>query len=145
MNTFTKRKLFKLIWISFFNSNVILHESPNIDNGIGTPSWALALTLTFSWVVIISIVIRGIKSSGKAAYFLALFPYVIMLILLGRSLTLPGAFDGVLYFLKPQWDKLLDAKVWYAAVTQVFFSLTVCYGVILMYASYNNFEHNIKR
>ncbi|KAI8120517.1 hypothetical protein FF38_10479 [Lucilia cuprina] len=124
---------------------VILHETPNIDDGIGTPDWYLALTLAVSWVIIMSIVIRGIKTSGKAAYFLALFPYLIMLILLVRSLTLPGAFDGVLYFLRPQWDKLLDASVWYAAVTQVFFSLTVCYGVILMYASYNRFDHNISR
>ncbi|KAI8120513.1 Sodium-dependent nutrient amino acid transporter 1 [Lucilia cuprina] len=124
---------------------VILHETPNIDDGIGTPDLYLALTLAFSWIVIVSIVICGIKTSGKVAYFLALFPYITMLVLLVRSLTLPGAFDGVLYFLRPQWDKLLDAGVWYAAVTQVFFSLTVCNGVILMYASYNRFDHNISR
>lgn len=105
----------------------------------------MALTLAASWIVIVSIVIRGIKSSGKVAYFLAIFPYIIMLVLLIRSLTLPGAFNGVLYFLTPQWDRLLDAGVWYAAVTQVFFSLTVCYGVIVMYSSYNRFEHNINR
>ncbi|XP_065367623.1 sodium-dependent nutrient amino acid transporter 1-like [Calliphora vicina] len=124
---------------------VILHEAPDIDDGIGAPDWYLALTLAFSWAIIISIVICGIRTSGKVAYFLAIFPYFIMLVLLVRSLTLPGAFDGVLYFLTPQWDKLLDASVWYAAVTQVFFSLTVCYGVILMYASYNRFDHNITR
>ncbi|XP_065369350.1 sodium-dependent nutrient amino acid transporter 1-like [Calliphora vicina] len=128
-----------------FFFKVILHETPDIDDGIGAPDWYLALTLAFSWAVIVSIVIRGIKTSGKAAYFLALFPYLIMLVLLVRSLTLPGAFDGVLYFLKPQWDKLLDASVWYAAVTQVFFSLTVCYGIIVMYSSYNRFDHNIAR
>lgn len=105
----------------------------------------MALTLAASWIVIVSIVIRGIKSSGKVAYFLAIFPYIIMLVLLIRSLTLPGAFNGVLYFLTPQWNRLLDAGVWYAAVTQVFFSLTVCYGVIVMYSSYNRFEHNINR
>lgn len=36
-------------------------------------------------------------------------------------------------------------QVWYAAVTQVFFSLSVCFGNIIMYSSYNKFTHNIKR
>lgn len=35
--------------------------------------------------------------------------------------------------------------MWYAAVTQVFFSLSVCFGNIIMYSSYNNFSHQIKR
>lgn len=103
------------------------------------------VTLAVSWLVIAAVIIKGIRTSGKASYFLALFPYVIMLVLLVRALTLPGAFDGVMFFLTPKWDKLLDARVWYAAVTQVFFSLTVCYGIILMYASFNRFRHNISR
>lgn len=35
--------------------------------------------------------------------------------------------------------------MWYAAITQVFFSLSICYGVITMFASYNEFSHNIYR
>lgn len=129
----------------FFHRNIILREKANIDDGIGVPNWTLVLTLAFSWLVISSVVFRGIKSSGKASYFLAIFPYVVLVILLIRSLTLPGAFDGVLFFLKPQWDKLLDGNVWYAAVTQVFFSLSICYGSIIMYSSFNRFRHNIRR
>ncbi|XP_073845258.1 sodium-dependent nutrient amino acid transporter 1-like [Musca autumnalis] len=129
----------------FYFVNVVLHEKSNIDDGIGLPNWILAITLAFAWIVISSVIIKGVKSSGKVSYFLAMFPYVVMLVLLIRSLTLPGAFDGVLFFLTPQWDRLLDAHVWYAAVTQVFFSLTVGYGVIPMYASFNRFGHNIKR
>lgn len=89
--------------------------------------------------------ISGIKSSGKVAYFLAIFPYVVMLILLVRACTLEGAGDGMLYFVKPQWDKIFEAKVWYAAVTQVFFSLTVCFGNVIMYSSYNRFSSNVYR
>lgn len=125
--------------------NVILREKENIDDGIGAPNWTLVLALAFAWLVISGIVFKGIKSSGKASYFLAIFPYVVLFILLIRALTLPGAFDGVLFFLTPQWDKLLDANVWYAAVTQVFFSLSICYGCITVYASFNRFGHNIRR
>lgn len=88
-----------------------MREKSSIDDGIGYPNWTLALTLALSWLIISLIMIKGVRSSGKASYFLAVFPYCIMLVLLVRSLTLPGAFDGVLYFLRPQWNKLLDPKV----------------------------------
>ncbi|KAH8400678.1 hypothetical protein KR009_000293 [Drosophila setifemur] len=129
----------------FYFTNIILREKTSIDDGIGYPSWSLALALGIAWVIIASIMFKGVKSSGKASYFLAIFPYVVMFVLLVRALTLPGAFDGVLYFLRPQWHKLLEPQVWYAAVTQVFFSLAICFGNIIMYASYNRFGHNIYR
>lgn len=53
----------------------------------------------------------GIKSSGKASYFLALFPYIIMGVLLVRAVTLPGSVNGILYFLTPQWNELLNPRV----------------------------------
>ncbi|XP_062135478.1 sodium-dependent nutrient amino acid transporter 1 [Drosophila sulfurigaster albostrigata] len=129
----------------FYFTNIILREKTSIDDGIGYPSWTLAVALAAAWLIIAGIMFRGVKSSGKASYFLALFPYVVMVILLIRALTLPGAVDGVLYFLKPQWHKLLEPQVWYAAVTQVFFSLAICFGNIVMYASYNRFGQNIYR
>jgi solute carrier family 6 amino acid transporter-like protein 5/7/9/14 len=90
---------------------VVLHEKPNIDDGIGIPSWQLSLCLLFSWATICLVLIKGVQSSGKAAYFLALFPYVVLIILLIRGSILPGAVNGILYFIKPQWEKLLDPQV----------------------------------
>lgn len=58
-----------------------------------------------------SVLIKGVQSSGKASYFLALFPYVVIFILLIRAVTLPGAGAGILYFIRPQWDKLFDPTV----------------------------------
>ncbi|KAJ8939841.1 hypothetical protein NQ314_010970 [Rhamnusium bicolor] len=89
--------------------------------------------------------IEGVKSSGKASYFLALFPYVIMIALLIRASTLEGAGDGMYYFIETDWNRLTDADVWYAAVTQCFFSLNVGFGSIIMFSSYNGFSHNINR
>lgn len=123
----------------------VLNEKESIDDGIGAPNWQLVLGLFVSWLCVFIVIIRGVKSSGKASYFLAIFPYVIMIVLLIRALTLPGAMDGILYFIKPQWNKILDPKVWYAAVTQCFFSLTICFGAIIVYASYNKFDHNVYR
>ncbi|XP_058173503.1 sodium-dependent nutrient amino acid transporter 1-like [Anopheles ziemanni] len=125
--------------------NTITHKVDSLDNGLGYPDWKLTICLIVSWVCIIAILIKGIKSSGKVSYFLAIFPYIIIAILLVRSLTLEGAWTGIAYFFKPQWDKLLTIEVWYEAVTQCFFSLTICFGGLIVYSSFNNFSNNIYR
>lgn len=123
----------------------VLRAKENIDNGLGTPNWNLVAFLAVSWFIVFLTLVRGVKSSGKASYVLAIFPYFVLTILLVRAVTLPGSFNGIKYFLTPQWDKIFDIKVWYAAVTQVFFSLSVCFGNIIMYSSYNKFGHNVYR
>lgn len=151
---FTNRKIWKLKltlvwwWVNFFflfPRKSVLKEKQSIDDGIGLPDWKLTLCLLLAWGCIFAVLARGMKSSGKASYFLAIFPYIIMISLLVRAVTLDGAVNGIIFFIKPDWDKLFDAHVWYAAVTQCFFSLSVCFGGVVMYSSYNNFRHNIYR
>ncbi|XP_053988536.1 sodium-dependent nutrient amino acid transporter 1-like isoform X2 [Hylaeus volcanicus] len=124
---------------------IVLKEKETIEDGIGLPDWKLTVCLLVAWACIFAVLARGVKSSGKAAYFLALFPYVIMISLLIRAASLDGAVNGIVFFIKPDWGKLFDANVWYAAVTQCFFSLSVCFGGVVMYSSYNDFKHNIYR
>ncbi|XP_043280539.1 sodium-dependent nutrient amino acid transporter 1-like isoform X2 [Venturia canescens] len=137
----------KTRWTSaeLYFSKVVLKEKENIDDGVGTPDWKLSLCLLGSWVCVCLVLSRGIKSTGKASYFLAIFPYVILLSLLGHSVTLEGAVNGIVFFITPVWSKLLNPSVWYAAVTQCFFSLNVCFGAIVTYSSHNDFRHNIYR
>lgn len=89
----------------------MLRELDDISEGIGIPSWRLILTLLLSWIVTYLILIKGMRSLGKVAYILALFPYVILITLLIRAVTLEGSVDGIIFFLKPEWDKLLNMKV----------------------------------
>nr|XP_012219263.1 PREDICTED: sodium-dependent nutrient amino acid transporter 1-like [Linepithema humile] len=126
-------------------TRVVLHEKENIDNGIGWPDWKLTLCLLGSWTAVCIVLFQGVKSSGRFSYFLAIFPYVVLIALLIRAVTLDGATDGILYFITPKWSKLLEPTVWYAAVTQCFFSLSVCFGSIITYSSHNGFKHNIYR
>lgn len=95
----------------FHSSRTVLRELDNIYDGIGTPEWKLTLCLLGSWFIVYLILLRGVKSSGKAAYFLAIFPYVIMLVLLIRAVTLPGAKQGIIFFINPDFGKILDPKV----------------------------------
>lgn len=47
----------------------------------------------------------------QAVWITAVAPYIVLVILLFRGLTLPGADDGIRYFLTPKWDKLAETKV----------------------------------
>lgn len=123
----------------------MLQEVSDIANGLGVPNWWLVVCLIIAWVTICLVILRGVKSSGKASYFLAIFPYVIMITLFVRAVTLEGSADGILFFLKPQWSELLNPKVWNEAIVQLFYSLATGMGPIIMFASYNKFEHNIYR
>ncbi|XP_077259916.1 sodium-dependent nutrient amino acid transporter 1-like [Temnothorax americanus] len=123
----------------------VLREKDNIDDGIGLPDWRLSITLFISWLTVFLVVIRGVRSSGKAAYFLAIFPYVVLVVLLVRAVTLDGSVTGILYFITPTWEKLMTPMIWYYAVAQCFFSLTVCFGAVVMFASHNKFHHDVYR
>uniref|UniRef100_H2ZHX3 Transporter n=1 Tax=Ciona savignyi TaxID=51511 RepID=H2ZHX3_CIOSA len=122
-----------------------LHQAPGIDTAYtGSPNVNLTLSLIVAWIVVFYSLIRGIKSSGKVVYFTALFPYVVLLILLIRGATLEGAYDGVQYYIGSQsnLEKLKDANVWKAAATQIFFSLSAAWGGLIALSSYNKFKNN---
>lgn len=89
----------------------MLNETDNLDDGIGTPILNLSIFLFIAWLIIAGVLIKGIRSSGKVSYFLALFPYVVIAILLVRAVTLEGAWNGIVYFIKPEWDKILKPSV----------------------------------
>ncbi|XP_046408711.1 sodium-dependent nutrient amino acid transporter 1-like [Ischnura elegans] len=129
----------------YFLKYVLQETEDGIDNGIGAPEWRLTLCLLFAWLAICLLLIKGVQSSGKAAYFMAIFPYIVLITLLIRGCTLPGAWEGISFFIKPKFSELLNPKVWYAAVTQSFFSLGVSFGTIVTYSSYNPFKHNVHR
>jgi len=47
----------------------------------------------------------------QVAYFTATFPYVMLTVLVVRGATLEGSLDGILYFIVPDWQKLLSPDV----------------------------------
>ena len=52
--------------------------------------------------------------------------------------------DGLRYYLKPDFSRLMEVKVWLAAAVQIFFSLGPGFGVLITYASYTSKNTNIK-
>ena len=79
----------------------------------------------------------------KVVYFTATFPYVILIALLIRGATLPGAVKGIEYLFIPKWERLLDYNVWRKAAEQMFFSLGISWGGLIMFGSYNKFHNKV--
>uniref|UniRef100_A0A8D2J0U8 Transporter n=1 Tax=Varanus komodoensis TaxID=61221 RepID=A0A8D2J0U8_VARKO len=122
----------------------VLKLSDDIGN-LGEVRLPLLGCLGISWIVVFLCLIKGVKSSGKVVYFTATFPYVVLTILFVRGITLEGATTGIMYYLTPQWDKILDAKVWGDAASQIFYSLGCAWGGLITMASYNKFHNNCYR
>lgn len=110
---------------------------------MGVPKWELALCLLLSWLIVIACLARGVQSAGKAVYFTALFPYLVLTILFIRGLTLEGSWVGLKYYFIPKWERLLVPKVWGDAAVQIFFSLNPCWGGLIALSSYNKFKNNV--
>uniref|UniRef100_A0A3Q1CU20 Transporter n=1 Tax=Amphiprion ocellaris TaxID=80972 RepID=A0A3Q1CU20_AMPOC len=112
-------------------------------NQPGTLRWQLFLILILAWILIYLCIFKGVKSTGKVVYFTALFPYVILIALLINNVQLPGATDGITYFIVPEWDKLRSVDVWVNAAAQIFNSIGIGFGSLLAMSSYNSFNNNI--
>uniref|UniRef100_A0A672Z246 Transporter n=1 Tax=Sphaeramia orbicularis TaxID=375764 RepID=A0A672Z246_9TELE len=109
---------------------------------VGSVRWDLAGCLLLSWIVCYFCIWKGVKSSGKVVYFTATFPYVMMTALLIRGLTLPGAMDGIWFYLSPDPTRLTDPQVWMDAGSQILFSYAVCTGCLASLGSYNKYDNN---
>ncbi|EDO28939.1 predicted protein, partial [Nematostella vectensis] len=124
-----------------FWTNKILHSSSGVEQ-VGEVRYDLATALLIAWIVVYLCVSRGIRSSGKIAYFSATFPYFILMVLIVRGATLPGAYQGVLFYLSPDFSRLADPQTWIDAASQIFFSLSVGLGGLIVFGSYNNRRNN---
>ncbi|XP_069668655.1 sodium- and chloride-dependent glycine transporter 2-like isoform X2 [Periplaneta americana] len=111
----------------------------------GVLHWENVLCLLLSWIILFLCLMKGVQSSGKAAYFTAFFPYCVLLALLIRGATLDGAYEGIMFYITPSWEKLTDPNVWGDAASQTFYALGIGCGSLVTLSSYSRFNNNCHR
>ncbi|KAM9388120.1 LOW QUALITY PROTEIN: sodium- and chloride-dependent betaine transporter-like [Phaethornis superciliosus] len=131
--------------IEFWEVLMLLSLSLVGIHRLGTVCWELALCLLLAWIICYFCIWKGVKCTGKVVYFTATFPYMMLIILLVRGVTLPGAAEGIIFYLKPDISRLAGPQVWMDAGTQILFSYAICQGCLTALGSYNKYSNNCYR
>ncbi|MCI5826180.1 MAG: sodium-dependent transporter [Arcanobacterium sp.] len=125
----------------FFVKNFLHLTDPGAAAGI-VPGifWPLILI----WVAVAIVMALGVsKGIEKANKFFIPVLVVIFIALVIRALTLPGAALGLNALFTPDWSSLTNPQVWIAAYAQIFYSLSVGFGIMVTYSSYLKRKSNI--
>lgn len=114
----------------FLGMTASAHELGGIRTNLIIPFLAV-------WGITAFVMYRGISKGIEKICRIGL-PILIgfTLVLVIRGLTLSGATDGLQYMFKPDWTALGKAKVWIAAYGQIFYSLSIAFGIMISYSSY---------
>ncbi|XP_031620588.1 sodium- and chloride-dependent GABA transporter ine isoform X2 [Contarinia nasturtii] len=124
-----------------FFENKVLQMSSGLEYP-GAMRWDLVACLMCAWILVYFAIWKSIKSSAKVRYFTATLPFILIIIFLGRAVTLDGAQFGLRYFFRPNWSHLANANVWINAAAQNFNSLGIAFGSMISFASYNKYNNN---
>ncbi|MGJ3509775.1 sodium-dependent transporter [Enemella sp. A6] len=104
----------------------------------------VAIPLLLVWLTIMVVLALGV-ARGVEKLNMVFIPLLVLVFvgLVVRALTLPGALAGLDSFFTPDWAALLDPNVWIAAYAQIFFSLSIAFGIMITYASYQRRKANM--
>ncbi|WP_107992806.1 sodium-dependent transporter [Neisseria elongata] len=118
----------------FFGEYLKMAKDPGLGlDFVGTVLWPLIGV----WLFTIFILAAGVqKGVARASTFFMPLLVVMFVLMVGISLTLPGATKGLDALFTPNWSKLSEPGVWVAAYGQIFFSLSICFGIMITYSSY---------
>ncbi len=118
----------------FFKKFLGLTSGPQeIGNIRSSILFSLALVWFLNWFIVFRGIEKGIEKANKIFMPLLFF---LTAILVFWSLRLPGALEGIKIYLKPDFSTLARPGVWIDAFSQIFFTLSLGFGIMIAYASY---------
>ncbi len=107
---------------------------------VGGVAWPLLIT----WLVVIAILAFGVqKGIGATSQFFVPVLVILFIAVVIRALFLDGSAQGLDTLFSPDWGALGDSSVWIAAYGQIFFSLSVGFGIMITYSSYLKRKTNL--
>lgn len=97
----------------------------------------ILIPVALIWIALLVIMSLGVQKGVGAANVVFIPLLIVMfIVLVAYSLTLDGALNGLNALFTPDWSKLTDPQVWVAAYGQIFFSLSIGFGIMITYSSY---------
>ncbi|SUT94369.1 sodium:neurotransmitter symporter [[Actinobacillus] rossii] len=97
------------------------------------------LFVAVNYIILAKGIIGGIERSVK--YLMPLL-FIFLIGMVIRNVTLPGAMEGITYYLKPDFSKI-TAELFVKVLGQVFFALSLGFGVLITLSSYLSKEENL--
>jgi SNF family Na+-dependent transporter len=119
------------------------HGGESFDSRMWQIDWSLAGWTALTWLLIFLIIFNGIETVGKVVMWSVPIPLVLLGVLIIRGLFMEGALVGLEEYLVPEWDQVAKPGVWRAAYSQVFFTLSLGFGIMIAYASYQSDDSDI--
>ncbi len=116
----------------FFKDYLNMHDS----FAFGQFQWQLFWPLLIAWILMYLCIFKGVRAVDKIVWLTVPIPWLMLIILTVRGLTLEGSTQGLAYYLTPDWSRLLEPKIWCIAFGQAFFSMSLAFGVMITYASF---------
>jgi len=116
----------------FFKDYLHFNESFSL----GRLQWHIIVALAITWGAMYLCIFRGIRLVGKVVMWTVPLPWLMLLILTIRGLTLDGATQGLEYYLEPNFSRLANPETWRWAFGQMFFSMSLAFGVMITYSSF---------
>ncbi len=86
------------------------------------------------------VVAKGVSAIERVAKVLMPTLIVLVLVLVGRAVTLPGSSDGIAYLFGIDWGELTRARIWVEALTQNAWDTGAGWGLVICYAAYQRVE-----
>jgi len=96
----------------------------------------ILLALAITWLAMYLCIFRGIRLVSRVVMWTVPLPWLMLLILTLRGLTLEGATQGLEFYLEPNWSRLADPETWRWGFGQMFFSMSLAFGIMITYASF---------
>ncbi len=129
---------------SFFFSQFLQRPADGSVWGITGIRWPIAAAVAVIWLINWSIAYGGVqKGIERAVKVMMPVLLAITLVIVLWALSLPGAGKGIRHYVTPDFEKITDLKVWIAAYGQIFFSLSLGFGIMIAYSSYLARDANI--
>ena len=128
-----------------FFKETFLQSSPSLSEFGSLSPWVFIATLLvgiFAWFVLVRQVRDGIEK------ICSIFMPLLAIIMLSFAIVvcfIPGGLDGLVYFFRPDFSKLLDITIWREVFGQLVFSLSLSLGIVVGYSRHTGEKINLAK